>query len=351
MVIANATGCSSIYGGSAPTCPYTTNDEGNGPAWANSLFEDNAEFGYGMSIAFEQRRNVLADILKKLANEAISQELKDAINRWLEVKDDGSLSKNASKTLEAAVKSEKKVSKGSLKTLLGTIEKASDLFVKKSIWIIGGDGWAYDIGYNGVDHVLASGDDVNILVLDTEVYSNTGGQASKSTPTGATAKFAATGKRTKKKDLASLAMDYGNVYVAQVSMGADMNQVVKAFAEAEAYKGTSIIIAYAPCISHGINMSKSQLEMKKAVDSGYWQLFRYNPDLLGTDKSPLTIDSKDPISDYSEFLMGENRYASLAKQNPETAKILFAENEAEATKKREFYKKKAEMLKSAQKVE
>ena len=351
MVIANATGCSSIYGGSAPTCPYTTNDEGNGPAWANSLFEDNAEFGYGMSIAFEQRRNVLADILKELTNEAISQELKDAINGWLEVKNDGNLSKNASKTLEAAVKAEKKVAKGSLKTLLGTVEKASDLFVKKSVWIIGGDGWAYDIGYNGVDHVLASGDDVNILVLDTEVYSNTGGQASKSTPTGATAKFAATGKRTKKKDLASLAMDYGNVYVAQVSMGADMNQVVKAFAEAEAYKGTSIIIAYAPCISHGINMSKSQLEMKKAVDSGYWQLFRYNPDLLGTEKSPLTIDSKDPSADYSEFLMGENRYASLAKQNPETAKVLFAENEAEAAQKREFYKKKAEMLKGAPKVE
>ena len=351
MVIANATGCSSIYGGSAPTCPYTTNDEGNGPAWANSLFEDNAEFGYGMSIAFEQRRNVLADILKELTNEAISQELKDAINRWLEVRNDGNLSKNASKTLEAAVKAEKKVAKGSLKTLLGNVEKASDLFVKKSVWIIGGDGWAYDIGYNGVDHVLASGDDVNILVLDTEVYSNTGGQASKSTPTGATAKFAATGKRTKKKDLASLAMDYGNVYVAQVSMGADMNQVVKAFAEAEAYKGTSIIIAYAPCISHGINMSKSQLEMKKAVDSGYWQLFRYNPDLLGTEKSPLTIDSKDPSADYSEFLMGENRYASLAKQNPETAKVLFAENEAEAAQKREFYKKKAEMLKGAPKVE
>ena len=351
MVIANATGCSSIYGGSAPTCPYTTNDEGNGPAWANSLFEDNAEFGYGMSIAFEQRRNVLADILKELTNEAISQELKDAINGWLEVKNDGNLSKNASKTLESAVKAEKKVAKGSLKTLLGTVEKASDLFVKKSVWIIGGDGWAYDIGYNGVDHVLASGDDVNILVLDTEVYSNTGGQASKSTPTGATAKFAATGKRTKKKDLASLAMDYGNVYVAQVSMGADMNQVVKAFAEAEAYKGTSIIIAYAPCISHGINMSKSQLEMKKAVDSGYWQLFRYNPDLLGTEKSPLTIDSKDPSADYSEFLMGENRYASLAKQNPETAKVLFAENEAEAAQKREFYKKKAEMLKGAPKVE
>ena len=351
MVIANATGCSSIYGGSAPTCPYTTNDEGNGPAWANSLFEDNAEFGYGMSIAFEQRRNVLADILKELTNEAISQELKDAINGWLEVRNDGNLSKNASKTLEAAVKAEKKVAKGSLKTLLGNVEKASDLFVKKSVWIIGGDGWAYDIGYNGVDHVLASGDDVNILVLDTEVYSNTGGQASKSTPTGATAKFAATGKRTKKKDLASLAMDYGNVYVAQVSMGADMNQVVKAFAEAEAYKGTSIIIAYAPCISHGINMSKSQLEMKKAVDSGYWQLFRYNPDLLGTEKSPLTIDSKDPSADYSEFLMGENRYASLAKQNPETAKVLFAENEAEAAQKREFYKKKAEMLKGAPKVE
>ena len=231
--------------------------------------------------------------------------------------------------------------------LLESIEARKDCLIKKSVWIVGGDGWAYDIGYNGVDHVLASGEDVNILVLDTEVYSNTGGQASKSTPTGAIAKFAATGKRTKKKDLALLAMDYGYVYVAQVSMGADMNQVVKAFAEAEAYHGPSIIIAYAPCINHGIKggMDNSQMEMKKAVDCGYWQLFRYNPTLVGTDKAPLAIDSKEPTDDYQAFLMNETRYASLAKMNPDAAKVLFAKNEEDAAKKRAFYVKKAESFK------
>lgn len=348
MVVANATGCSSIYGGSAPTCPYTKNDKGEGPAWANSLFEDNAEFGYGMSTAFEVRRDTLGMMLSALQNEEISQELKDAIVKWHETKNDGSLSKKASEELIEQLKIEKKTAKGDIKKTITELLKAEDLFIKKSIWIVGGDGWAYDIGYNGVDHVLATGQDVNILVLDTEVYSNTGGQASKSTPTGATAKFAANGKRTKKKDLALLAMDYGNVYVAQVSMGADMNQVVKAFAEAEAYSGPSLIIAYAPCISHGINMSKSQAEMKRAVDSGYWQLFRYNPTLIGSDKSPLTIDSKDPSADYQEFLMSETRYAALAKQHPDMAKDLFIQNELEASKKREFYKKKAEMLKPVQ---
>ncbi|MDE6060895.1 MAG: pyruvate:ferredoxin (flavodoxin) oxidoreductase, partial [Clostridia bacterium] len=264
MLVANATGCSSIYGGSAPTCPYTTNDKGRGPAWANSLFEDNAEFGYGMHLAYKTRRSILADQIKNLIEFGeISKDLTKAFNAWIDGMDDAALSEKAANKVLELIKEEKKLVKGDSLKLLKEIEAKKDCFIKKSVWIVGGDGWAYDIGYNGVDHVLASGEDVNILVLDTEVYSNTGGQASKSTPTGAIAKFAATGKRTKKKDLALLAMDYGYVYVAQVSMGADMNQVVKAFAEAEAYHGPSIIIAYAPCINHGIKggMDNSQMDI------------------------------------------------------------------------------------------
>ena len=343
MIIANATGCSSIYGGSAPTCPYTKNDEGKGPAWANSLFEDNAEFGFGMHLAYQQRRNVLANIMNNIIGlDTISAEIKDAMHEWIDGKDDGVLSEAAAKKILALLPAEKENANGITLDLLEQVEKRRDCLIKKSVWIVGGDGWAYDIGYNGVDHVLASGEDVNILVLDTEVYSNTGGQASKSTPTGAIAKFAATGKRTKKKDLALLAMDYGYVYVAQVSMGADMNQVVKAFAEAEAYHGPSIIIAYAPCINHGINMTKSQLEMKKAVDTGYWLLFRYNPALADTEKNPFSLDSKAPTEDYQSFLMGEVRYASLAKINPDSAKVLFEKNEKDAAAKRAFYARKAE---------
>lgn len=343
MIIANATGCSSIYGGSAPTCPYTKNDEGKGPAWANSLFEDNAEFGYGMHIAYAQRRNILGTIMTNLIGlDNLSDEMRDALKQWLDAKDDGPRSEIASKKILELLPAEKENATGMNLELLEGIEKRKDCLIKKSVWIVGGDGWAYDIGYNGVDHVLASGEDINILVLDTEVYSNTGGQASKSTPTGAIAKFAATGKRTKKKDLALLAMDYGYVYVAQVSMGADMNQVVKAFAEAEAYHGPSIVIAYAPCINHGIDMNKSQLEMKKAVDTGYWQLFRYNPTLADTEKNPFTLDSKEPTEDYQSFLMGENRYKSLANQNPDAAKVLFAKNEQDAAIKRAFYARKAE---------
>ena len=347
MLIANATGCSSIYGGSAPTVPYTKNDKGRGPAWANSLFEDNAEFGYGMNLAYEARRNVLAGNVRSILDlEGVSDEFKGALNAWLEGKNDAAASEEARDNIVALLPAEKKKASGLTLELLEKLEAAEDCLIKKSIWIVGGDGWAYDIGYNGVDHVLASGEDVNILVLDTEVYSNTGGQASKSTPTGAIAKFAATGKRTKKKDLALLAMDYGYVYVAQVSMGADMNQVVKAMSEAEAYHGPSIVIAYAPCINHGIKggMDNSQLEMKKAVDCGYWQLFRYNPELVGSGKSPLTIDSKEPTEDYQAFLMNETRYASLAKMNPDAAKSLFAKNEEDAAKKRAYYLKKAESL-------
>lgn len=347
MLVANATGCSSIYGGSAPTCPYTKNDKGRGPAWANSLFEDNAEFGFGMHIAYAQRRNILANhMINLLGLDDISAEMKEALNEWISNKDDGPLSEVAANKILALLPDEIKKANGMTLDLLKDIESRKDCLIKKSIWIVGGDGWAYDIGYNGVDHVLASGEDVNILVLDTEVYSNTGGQASKSTPTGAVAKFAATGKRTKKKDLALLAMDYGYVYVAQVSMGADMNQVVKAMSEAEAYHGPSIIIAYSPCINHGINMTKSQMEMKKAVDTGYWQLFRYNPTLAGTDKAPLTIDSKEPTEEYQTFLMGETRYASLTKINPDAAKVLFAKNEDDAAKKRAYYIKKAESYKN-----
>ena len=296
-----------------------------------------------MHLAYQQRRNVLANIMTNVIGlNTISADMKEALTAWLDGKDDGPLSEAAAKRILELLPAEIENANGITQDLLNKILARKDCLIKKSIWIIGGDGWAYDIGYNGVDHVLASGEDVNILVLDTEVYSNTGGQASKSTPTGAIAKFAATGKRTKKKDLALLAMDYGYVYVAQVSMGADMNQVVKAFAEAEAYHGPSIIIAYAPCINHGINMTKSQLEMKKAVDTGYWQLFRYNPTLADTEQNPFSLDSKEPTEDYQSFLMGEVRYASLVKQNPDAAQILFAKNEKDAAIKRAFYARKAE---------
>ena len=296
-----------------------------------------------MHLAYQARRNVLNNIMTNIIGlDTISPAMKEAMTEWMDGKDDGELSKAAAAKVLALLPEEKANANGITLDLLNRVEARKDCLIKKSVWIVGGDGWAYDIGYNGVDHVLASGEDVNILVLDTEVYSNTGGQASKSTPTGAIAKFAATGKRTKKKDLALLAMDYGYVYVAQVSMGADMNQVVKAFAEAEAYHGPSIIIAYAPCINHGINMTKSQLEMKKAVDTGYWQLFRYNPALADTDANPFTLDSKEPTEDYQSFLMGEVRYASLVKQNPDAAKVLFAKNEQDAATKRAFYARKAE---------
>ncbi len=344
MLIANATGCSSIYGGSAPTCPYTTNDKGRGPAWANSLFEDNAEFGYGMNLAYSTRRNVLSGYATQLLDAKVSDDFKAALKAWIDGKEDAKASEAARDQIVALLPNEMKKADAETKALLANVEAMEDCLIKKSIWIVGGDGWAYDIGYNGVDHVLASGEDVNILVLDTEVYSNTGGQASKATPAGAVAKFAATGKRTKKKDLALLAMDYGYIYVAQVSMGANMQQVVKAMAEAEAYHGPSLVIAYAPCINHGITggMENAQQEMKKAVECGYWQLFRFNPDKVGTEENPFTLDSKEPTGDYQAFLMNETRYASLAKQNPEAAQALFKKNEDDSRKKREFYKAKAE---------
>ena len=331
MIIANATGCSSIYGGSAPTCPYTVNENGHGPAWANSLFEDNAEFGFGMNLAITQRRNKLAENIAKLAEEVACPHCKASLNEWLENMNDAEGSKAAAKKVIEACEEQKD------NDLAQAVLADADLLVKKSVWIFGGDGWAYDIGYGGLDHVLAQDQDVNVLVLDTEVYSNTGGQASKSSPTGAVAKFAAAGKRTKKKDLGLMAMSYGYVYVAQVAMGADMNQLLKAVNEAEAYHGPSLIIAYAPCINHGIKMNQAQMEIKKAVEAGYWQLYRYNPE----NEVPLTVDSKDPTASYQDFIKGENRYASLIRQFPAEAEKLFDRAEHESAKRLAMYKKLA----------
>ena len=328
MVIANATGCSSIYGGSSPTCPYTTNKEGKGPAWANSLFEDNAEFGYGMNLAYNSRRTALKDKIIALAN--VDAEVKPYADAWIEAFDNREASKKASKELLAVI--ENKTSPEAKAVL-----EDKDCLSKKSIWIFGGDGWAYDIGYGGLDHVLASGEDVNVLVLDTEVYSNTGGQASKSTNIGAVAKFASAGKRVKKKDLGMIAKSYGYVYVAQCAMGSNPAQLLKALSEAEAYNGPSLIIAYAPCINHGINMSKSQLEEKAAVDCGYWQLYRYNP-VTGE----FSLDSKEPTGDYQAFLQGETRYSSLVKtQGEEVANELFKQTEKYAKERLDGYKKLA----------
>jgi len=337
MVIGNATGCSSIYGGSAPTCPYTVNDEGRGPAWGNSLFEDNAEFSYGLNLAYKQRREALKDLAEAAIEENADADATAALQAWVDAFNDGEASKEVSAAMKAALEK----AKGKCK-LYDQILGQDDLFIKKSIWAFGGDGWAYDIGYGGLDHVLASGEDVNILVLDTEVYSNTGGQASKSTPTGSVAKFAASGKRVKKKDLGAIAMTYGYVYVAQVSMGANQGQLLKALREAEAYNGPSLVIAYAPCINHGINMGKSQQEMKRAVEAGYWQLYRYNPDLKKEGKNPFTLDSKAPTASYEDFILSENRYRALKQVFPELSEKLFAESEKEAKERYEYYKSLAE---------
>ena len=343
MIVANATGCSSIYGGSAPTCPYTVNKQGHGPAWANSLFEDNAEFGFGMNLATTHRRERLADLIRQLA-EGCGDEVKAICNAWLENKDDAEGSRKAA---PAVVKmAEECMNCGcECDEICKEIYDLRDLLVKKSQWIFGGDGWAYDICYGGLDHVLAMDEDVNVLVMDTEVYSNTGGQSSKATPTGSVAKFAAAGKRTKKKDLGMMAMSYGYVYVAKVCMGANPAQLLKAMVEAEAYKGPSLIIAYAPCINHGIKagMSKVQDEAKRAVEAGYWPLYRYNPDLAAQGKNPFTLDSKPATGDYKEFILGENRYAALKQQFPEEAATLFARAEQEAKDKYDYYKKLNDM--------
>jgi pyruvate-ferredoxin/flavodoxin oxidoreductase len=318
MYIANATGCSSIWGGSAPSTPYTKNKDGKGPAWANSLFEDNAEYGYGMFLAQNTiRQRTIAKVLE-LSKTTKAKDLKTACENYLSTVDSGAANSPATDALVAALKKSK--TKASEEIL-----KDADYLRKKSMWIFGGDGWAYDIGFSGLDHVIAQGEDVNIFVFDTEVYSNTGGQSSKSTPTGAIAQFAAAGKEVKKKDLAGIAMTYGYVYVAHIAMGADYNQCIKAIAEAEAYNGPSLIIAYAPCINHGIKggMKIAQTEEKKAVQAGYWHLYRYNPTLKLEGKNPFIMDSKAPTADYKDFLMGEVRYNALARQNPERAENLF----------------------------
>ena len=355
MIIANATGCSSIYGGSAPTCPYTVNEDGHGPAWANSLFEDNAEFGFGMQLGITQRREKLADTVRALiAVEYCQPAIKEAGAEWLEKMNDAEGSKEAGAKLLAACKdgidltgvgapyedewlANGKVCKCEACTLARKVIENADLLTKKSFWIFGGDGWAYDIGYGGLDHVLAQDQDVNVLVLDTEVYSNTGGQASKSSPHAAVAKFAAAGKRTKKKDLGMMAMSYGYVYVAQVAMS-DPAQVLKAMTEAEAYHGPSLIIAYAPCINHGIKMNQAQLEIKKAVAAGYWQTYRYNPEA----EKKFTLDSKDPTESYLDFIKGENRYASLLRQFPDVAPELFKDAQEDAAARLASYKRLAD---------
>ena len=337
MIVANATGCSSIYGGSAPTCPYTVNKQGHGPAWANSLFEDNAEFGFGMNLATTHRRERLADLIRQLA-EGCGDEVKAICNAWLENKDDAEGSRKAA---PAVVKmAEECMNCGcECDEICKEIYDLRDLLVKKSQWIFGGDGWAYDIGFGGLDQVLASGEDVNVLVLDTEVYSNTGGQSSKSTPAAAIAKFAASGKKTKKKDLGMIAVSYGYIYVAQIALGADMNQAFKAIAEAEAYPGPSLIIAYSPCINHGLKagMGMSSAEEKRAVECGYWCNWRYNPTLLEEGKNPFHLDSREPKGNFREYLMGEVRYSSLAKLFPEEAEALFEKTERDALQRRENY--------------
>ncbi len=332
MYIANATGCTSIWGNSSPSTPYTVNAKGQGPAWANSLFEDNAEFGYGMMLAQSAIRGGLKAKVEEIMNsEKASDDIKAACKEYLDTFETGATNGSATDKLVAALD-------GIECDTCKSIVKDKDFLAKKSQWIFGGDGWAYDIGFGGVDHVLASGRDINVMVFDTEIYSNTGGQSSKATKTGAVAQFAAGGKETRKKDLASIAMSYGYVYVAQIAMGADYAQTVKAIAEAEAYPGPSLIIAYAPCISHGIKkgMSKAQTEEKLAVECGYWNNFRYNP----AAEKKFTLDSKAPaLEGYQEFLKGEVRYASLAMKNPERAAELFAKNEADAKERYEYLKK------------
>ncbi len=328
MYIANATGCSSIWGGSAPSTPYTTNKLGKGPAWANSLFEDNAEYGYGMFLAQNTiRQRAIAKILD-LEKNVECDECKAVIDAYLSTVDNGKLNSVATDNLVAMLE---KMDTDEAKAIL----KDKDFLRKKSMWIFGGDGWAYDIGFGGLDHVIASNEDINIFVFDTEVYSNTGGQSSKATPTGAIAQFAAAGKTVKKKDLAGIAMTYGYVYVAQIAMGADYNQCIKAISEAESYNGPSIVIGYAPCINHGIKggMSIAQTEEKKAVEAGYWHLFRYDPRLVAEGKNPFQLDSKAPSADYKDFIMSEVRYNSLARSNPDRAAKLFESAEASSKDK------------------
>ena len=339
MMVANATGCTSIWGGSAPSMPYCKDENGRGPAWANSLFEDNAEFGLGMAIASSKVRETLAARMNE-AMDNVSPELADAFKEWQGAKDCAKGSKDAAVKIEALIK-DADMSNPAIKE----IADRTDFLVKRSQWIFGGDGWAYDIGYGGLDHVIASGEDVNIFVVDTEVYSNTGGQSSKATPTAAVAKFAASGKNVKKKDLGMIATTYGYVYVAQIALGANPAQALKAIKEAEAYPGPSLIIAYAPCINHGIKakggMGNSIAEEKKAVETGYWHLWRYNPTLAEEGKNPFILDSKEPTGSVTDFMMGENRYLMLKQAFPEKAEELFAKAEKDLAQRYEVYKRMA----------
>ncbi len=343
MIIANATGCSSIWGGTFPTMPYCKDKNGKGPTWANSLFEDNAEYGFGMRLAVNANRKQLLDNINKLLELRTTPELTEALEKskglWDIVNEEA---KTAAKAVKKALPEALSKATNKTKAIIEKIIELQDYIVEKSVWSIGGDGWAYDIGYGGLDHVLASGKNINILVLDTEVYSNTGGQASKATPKGSVAKFAAAGKRTGKKDLGKMAMSYGYVYVAAIAMGASPNQCLKAFLEAEAYNGPSLIIAYSPCIAHGFDMTKTQAEEKLAVDSGYWILYRYNPLLAKEGKNPLILDSREPKLEYQTFLDNEIRYRTLVQQHPEIAEVLFKQAAKEAKERYENYKKMAE---------
>ena len=342
MMIANATGCTSIWGASAPSMPYCTNKEGKGPSWANSLFEDNAEYGYGMFIAVKQMRDKLDILMKEFVKLNLDEELTGYFNDWLEGKNDAKASKAATGMILPRLNKDIKDERG--KEILEEIQELKDYLIKRSMWIFGGDGWAYDIGFGGLDHVLASGDDVNILVFDTEVYSNTGGQSSKATPTAAVAKFAAAGKRVTKKNLGLMMTSYGYVYVAQVAMGANMNQLTRALKEAESYDGPSLIIAYAPCINHGIRsgMGTTIRQEKKAVDTGYWHLYRFDPRLKDEGKNPFVLDSKEPTEPFMDFIESEVRYTSLRKTFPEVADELFKAAEKDANTRYQQYKKLAE---------
>jgi pyruvate-ferredoxin/flavodoxin oxidoreductase len=340
MIVSNATGCSSIYGGSAPSTPYTHNSKGQGPAWANSLFEDNAEYGLGLSIGTSKLRDRIERLMNKaLVDGSVNSVTREAFEEWLKSMKNAEASKNSSaKVIEALGKEKSEVA--------NEILNLKQYLIKKSQWIFGGDGWAYDIGYGGLDHVIASGEDVNILVLDTEVYSNTGGQASKSTPAGAVAKFAASGKKIRKKDLGMMAMSYGYVYVAQVAMGSNNSQYFKAIKEAEAFPGPSLIIAYAPCINHGLRegMGKTQAETKRAVEAGYWHMYRFNPLLEQEGKNPFTLDSKEPDwTKFQDFLKSEVRYTSLIKSFPGEASVLFKAAEENAKWRYKSYQRMAAM--------
>jgi pyruvate-ferredoxin/flavodoxin oxidoreductase len=346
MMIANATGCSSIYGASAPSTPYTCNHEGKGPSWANSLFEDNAEYGFGMATAVKHLREKIAQDMRALLNMDICEDAKAAFNEYLAAFNDGDASKAASAKVAAlldGMNTETCDCSDEIKCLINDLKDHKDYLVKRSQWIIGGDGWAYDIGYGGLDHVLASGEDVNVLVLDTEVYSNTGGQASKATPAAAMAKFASSGKKSRKKDLGKMAMTYGNVYVAQVAIGADKNQFVKAAVEAEKHDGPSLIICYAPCINHGMKegMGRTVANEAQAVKAGYWHLFRFNPELEEAGKNPFTLDSKEPTESFREFILAQVRYSAIAKQFPEQSEALFAKAEKDAKDRLDGYKRLA----------